>query len=184
MATDPRYPYTPPDPTADLSQGFGEQHTGWADAGRGAQYGAQYGKYLGGIGIIPAAGIGALLGWAKSRTNDTKNAREDFAHQLGVTDTTALWQKLQGSLDPTVAGELQNRALNRIGKHDATANTQWMSDVMAALSSPAQTPQTTPGAPAPTPAPAVGDPRRQALIAALRGGGDVRSATADYWGAR
>jgi hypothetical protein len=181
MPIDPRFPYVPPDPTADLSQGFGEQHTGWGDVGKGAMAGLQYGKYLG-AGALPAAGIGALVGWAKSRTNSTKNAREDFAKQLGVGDTTALWQKLNTSLDPTVAGELQNRALNRIGKHDATANQQWMSDVLAALSAP----QAMASAPTAQPAPAAApvDPRRQALIAALKGGGDLQPALTTYLGSQ
>lgn len=124
--------YTPP-AAGDLSAGFGENHAGVAGAGKGAMAGVQYGKYVAGMGAIPAAGIGALAGWAKSRTNNTKNDREDFAGSLGLPNSTALWSKLNDSADPVAAGELQNRALNRIGKHDSTANNQWMQDVQAAL---------------------------------------------------
>jgi hypothetical protein len=67
------------------------------------------------------------------RRNDTKNAREDFAKQLGLPDTTALWSKFSSELPPDQAQELRDRALNRIGKKDVGANQQWMLDVQAAL---------------------------------------------------
>jgi hypothetical protein len=67
---------------------------------------------------------------------------------MGVNDSTGLWNKLNAEATPEAASELQNRALNRIGKHDETANAQWMQDVQAALAA---------GRPAPPP-PAAGAP--------------------------
>lgn len=156
-------PYTAPDPNADLSQGFGENHAGWAQAGSGAMTGMQVGKYLGGVGALPAAGVGAVAGWLNSRTNDTKDDREDFAKSLGVKDSTALWSKLQAETTPEAAQELQNRALNRIGKHDNTANAQWQQDVQAALAAG----RPAPVAAAPT---AAGGANATALVDALGGG--------------
>jgi hypothetical protein len=124
VAAPGRYGYTPPDPNADLSAGFGENHATWAGAGKGALLGATVG---------PGAPIGAAVGAIAARTNTTKNDREKFAQSIGFTDTNALWQHLQQTLPQPVAAELQSRALTRIGKHDKTANAQWMNDVTAAL---------------------------------------------------
>jgi hypothetical protein len=179
MATLPLAGYTPPDPNADLSQGFGENHATWAGAGRGAMTGMQYGKYFG-AGIVPAASVGALIGAVKARTNNTKNDREDFAKTLGVGNTTDLWAKLNAALPPETAQELQSRATTRIGKHDKTANAKWMEDVQAALNaSGAASPQAATAAPAAPVAPPV-DPRRQSVIDALKGGGNYRDALVSY----
>jgi hypothetical protein len=99
--------------------------------------GAQIGSVVPGIGTAIGAGIGAAAGGIGSligeRHNDTKDQREDFAKQLGYVDTTALWNGLSSKLPADQANELRDRALNRIGKHDAGANQQWMSDVQTAL---------------------------------------------------
>lgn len=127
------YGYTPPDPNQDLSTGFGENQATVAGAGKGAMTGASIGKWVPGIGWVAGAGIGAAIGAIASRTNTTSNDREKFAQSIGFQSTDELWQHLQQILPPQIAGELQNRALNRIGKHDKAANAQWMQDVQAAL---------------------------------------------------
>ncbi len=160
-------PYTPPAAGQDLSQGFGENHAGWAGAGKGALTGMQYGKYFG-AGVVPAAAVGAAIGALKSRTNNTKNDREAFAKSLGLPNSTALWQTLSQKLPPEQAQELQNRATTRIGKHDKTANAQWMQDVQAALSAPP--PVTAQTASRNGSTGQAMTPERQALIASLRSG--------------
>lgn len=96
------------------------------------------------IGVGAAILIGVWV-W-RARRNETKGDREDFAESLGFrSDATGtqldhLFQKLIAA-DPMIGGELRNRALNVIGKHDTSANTQWMRDCMTLLGiSPTQAP--------------------------------------------
>ena len=75
----------------------------------------------------------ALAGLLGLGANDTKKARESFAQELGLRDTTALWDHLRKNLPPELAESLRNRALNVIGKKDTAANERWMQDVLDAL---------------------------------------------------
>lgn len=134
------YSYAAPkegDLSANATENHYSQIGALKDAGSDAMTGAQIGKYFGGIGAgagaAIGAGVGAIRGYLKGRTNDTKNEREQFAQSLGAKDSTDLWAQLNQYLPPQEAQELQNRALNRIGKHDETANTQWEQDVQTAL---------------------------------------------------
>lgn len=143
-------PYTPP-PAGDLSVGFRENNAGLARAGAGAMTGAGVAQLGGPVTALGGALIGATSGALKARTNDAKNERETFAQSLGVPDSTALWQKLNTALPANQASELQDRALNRIGKHDMTANAKWMQDVRSALAAPPPAPASPAAAP-PVPA--------------------------------
>jgi hypothetical protein len=134
----------------DLSDGTRENHSTQmgmlGSTASNAANGASIGSMVGPIGTLAGAGIGAgygaIKGFIDGRRNDTKNDREDFATQMGVQGSTGLWDRLKTGATDEAAHELQDRALNRIGKHDETANAQWMADVQAALAA---------GRPAPPP---------------------------------
>jgi hypothetical protein len=83
--------YTMPAPTSDMTGGFEDltsqyerRNEGaggvWSGAGKGALAGATYGKYIGGMGLIPAAAGGALIGGiAGAFTKNAKSAMTDFS---------------------------------------------------------------------------------------------------------
>jgi hypothetical protein len=103
---------------------------GAAGGGAGGAAGAAGGV---GIGVAGAATLGigaavaaAIIAWQKNR-NSTKNARDDFAKNLGLGDTERLYARLQ-ALGPE-GQRLANIGLNVIGKKDDAANKQWMTDV-------------------------------------------------------
>jgi hypothetical protein len=129
------YGYAPPVEGTDLSDSADTGGTGSRIA-KGAMTGASVGSFVPGVGTAIGAGVGALGGLIASRNNDTKGQREQFAQSIGFSNTADLWKHLYDTLPPNVAGELQQRALGRIGKHDTAANAQWMADVQAALSAP------------------------------------------------
>ncbi len=106
------------------------------------------------VGTAVGAIAGATAGAIKARTNDTKNDREAFAKSLGLANSSDLWARLNETLPPEQAAELQHRALNRIGKHDNTANTQWMADVKSAMGGGGAPTLGSIGAPPGAPAPA------------------------------
>ena len=94
-------------------------------AGTGFAFGGPVGA---GIGAF-AGLVGGLIGGAK---NNTKDARAQFAQQMGFGSIDDLFAALQQKA-PDQAGELRNRALNVIGKKDTAGNQKWMDDVVKAL---------------------------------------------------
>lgn len=97
------------------------------------------------IGIGAAIAIGVWV--FNARRNETKDDRVDFAESIGFYDEvpTITGTRRVGNLDKLfnamrdygtqtgtldVAGELIDRALNVIGKHDTDANVRWMHDVL------------------------------------------------------
>ena len=173
--------YRPPASEAQFGdQGFAANHAGAAGAMSGAASGAALGtKILPGWGTAIGAGAGAIYGAIKGHQNATQPEREDFAKSLGVPDTTALWGMLAQRLPAAQASELQDRALHKIGKHDEAGNAQWMQDVQAALNASGAQQPAQPSAPEASAAPAL-DPRRSAVLSALRGGGNYRDALVAY----
>jgi len=94
-------------------------------AGTGFAFGGPVGA---GIGAF-AGLVGGLIGGAK---NNTKDARAQFAQQMGYGSIDELFADLQQKA-PDQAGSLKNRALNVIGKKDTAGNQKWMDDVVKAL---------------------------------------------------
>jgi hypothetical protein len=119
-----------------------------------AQLGASQGAMFAGATFGISIGIGALAGWLINRQeNDTKEQRELFATRLGFrqlggevdgSDQAVTSPDGRNSLygylnyisertgDP-LGWNMVDHALNRIGRQDFNANTQWMVDVLALL---------------------------------------------------
>lgn len=89
------------------------------------------------IGLTVGIGAAVVIGiWVwRSRRNETKGDREDFAESLGFKSDATGTQfdhlfEAMNAIDPVRGGELRHEALNVIGKHDVDANVRWMHKVL------------------------------------------------------